>query len=264
MIALGLSVEPFDYLFNLARFFFFLSLVFAVGWWLTSDELSLRKPRTSRSQRRRAERVSFWPYRAWKWGAVSAFVAAFVFFLSLTNKVELSRELNLNHGWLVAADDPTPPNPCRSVPQNALLVMLGSNTVYGTQFPQHVLMLKNDRILDLNRDGKGRVSVSTDLYDEKGDIVVEIKENKFTVANDAFEISRPDLSTLSVTIKHKKERVLDIRYLNPRAVQISGIFRHPDDPVLEVREGQSFLDGRLLRVSNNCVGDAGNADIHIE
>src|SRR2546426_1812259 len=68
MIALGLSVEPFDYLFDLAIWFAIFGLVFSLGFWFTSEELERKKPKLTKKQKKRNERASLIGYRIRKWG----------------------------------------------------------------------------------------------------------------------------------------------------------------------------------------------------
>jgi len=113
--------------------------------------------------------------------------------------------------------------------------------------------------LIVDRDKQGRIAVTTDVIDENDDAVVEIVKNHFTVTNDAFKVSRPDLSTLSVVIKHHKQEVLNIRYSNPRMLRINGIFRYSG---IEVKGTDSTVElyrngGRLATFSGGtCVKDA--------
>jgi len=168
--------------------------------------------------------------------------------------------LHLPFGVLIPASDPTPRNACEFAPSNALRVLLGPMGAFGTMFPQRVIVLNDDPVLSFDRDAQGNKSVTTDIYDQKGDIVVEIKDNHFRIASDAFEVIHPDLSSLAVVIKHNKERVLDIRYLNPHSIRVLGTFRHPNDPVLEVRENSIALNERILSWSDVCAGNSGKGD----
>lgn len=62
------------------------------------------------------------------------------------------------------------------------------------------------------------------IFDEDGKIVVAIDDSKPHVnKNNAFDWERPDSHTLDV-VDQKDQRVLHIRFLNPKAVYVEGIF----------------------------------------
>src|SRR6267378_3839922 len=75
-------------------------------------------------------------------------LAAIYIALAVIGGVILNRQLlpaqTDTHGWLVPANDPTPPLPPRcKAPNDALIVFLGSETAWTTN--------KDERILTLNR-----------------------------------------------------------------------------------------------------------------
>src|SRR5467141_569537 len=256
MIGIGTAVEPFQELFNFAYVSLFLAAFWAVGWWLTSDVLERKKPKLTKKQKKHSEKVSLVAYRAWQWIPMFLIVLALLYSLKLASRIELARELNLNHGLLVSANEPTPPNPCQPAPKNALVIILGNKAVFSTGFPAKIIAINNDVILTLDKDSKGSISITTDIYDQNDDFVVGIEKNKFTPVSDAL-IERNDLSSLKVTLKHRKEQVLDVRYINPSTIRVFGIFRHPDDPELRVTTDGFIFNGQHVLVDNVCIGDFG-------
>ncbi len=262
MSGIGTAVEPFEWLFTLAYFFLFLSVLWAIGWWLFSDALEKKKPKLTKKQKKHKVKISTVPYQTWKWGGVFVVLIAFMGSLQITSEIRLARQLSLNHGWLVPASEPTPSNSCDGAPSNALKILLGSNTAYATRFPSKVISVNEDTILTLDKDAKGNVAATVDVFDQNNDIVVEIDKNHFRVANDTFNVVHNDLSSLEVVIKHNKEHVLGIHYLNPSAIQIVGVFRHPGDPQLAVTAHSIIFDNQVLDFDRNCSGDNGGAAFH--
>jgi hypothetical protein len=63
------------------------------------------------------------------------------------------------------------------------------------------------------------------VFDDRNDSIAHIDEDGFWVQNSVRK-KRPDQSTL-VVFDHNDTEVLRIHYLNPRAVSVEGIFRHP-------------------------------------
>lgn len=98
------------------------------------------------------------------------------------------------------------------------------------------------------------MSISTDVFDERDDIVVSINRNRYRVSNDAFEIDHPDESTLSVVLKHRQEKVLDIRFLNEHIIRIYGHFRYPD--AHDVVADENGLTYAPLTLGDGCAENA--------
>lgn len=101
------------------------------------------------------------------------------------------------------------------------------------------------------------MSITTDVFDEHEDVVVSIEKNKYTISNDAFQIVRPDDSTLSVIVKHRKEKVLDIRFLNDQIIRVYGHFRYPD--AHDVIADENGVENEPVTLSNGCADNAGKA-----
>jgi hypothetical protein len=252
--------------------FFAVFGIWSICCWFSSDSLA-KKQSGIEKLRKKAEKSNAKPkaikeYESarkihllcFKVGVPGALIVLTGMCFLEVQSMQTEYRLHLPFGVLIPANDQTPPNACDSAPLNALRILLGPMGAFGTSFPQRVIKLNDDPILSFDRDAQGNISVSTDIYDRNGDIVVEIKGNHFRVANDAFEIIHPDFSSLAVIVRQNKERVLDIRYLNPRSIRVLGTFRHPNDPVLEVRQDSLALNGNPLSWTNVCVGDSGGAD----
>jgi len=134
-------------------------------------------------------------------------------------------------GWLKPAHDPTPDNPCtrRISAQGGLVVQLGTS-IAGTitHFPQVILTVSGKPEITLNKNDKGEIALTTEIFDANEDVVVAIDENAYTISDSAFQVqTSPDRSSLAVVIKHHRERVLDVKYLNDKMIRIWGHFRFP-------------------------------------
>ena len=71
----------------------------------------------------------------------------------------------------------------------------------------------------IEKNDRGQVAVTMDLFDSTGDIVAEIQKSQFTInPNNHFKIVRKDKSSL-VEIPRWKEEVLSIGYLNPSEIK---------------------------------------------
>ncbi len=144
------------------------------------------------------------------------------------------------HGLLLPANEEAPGNNCPGVPSNAVLLLLGKMPVYATSFPHRVISVDKDEVLlSIDKKGKG-IAVSARLFSDDGKIVAEIDRNEFFLnPSNYFRRDRPDKSSL-IVYDLRGERVLDVRYLNERAVRILAHFRHPSGAGVEITSGGAF------------------------
>jgi hypothetical protein len=244
-----------------------IAAVWGIGAWLLSEEVEKRKPIKHNSVKPKAlqkYKLAQRRYRYWQLSVPCLICLAFVLSFLFVDGKRVKRQnellvqrLNQHADFFVPANEPTPPNPCQFAPKNALVVILGARAAFSTFFPAKIIVINSDLILTLDRDEKGDVGITTDIYDQNDDFIAGISKNKFTVVNDAI-IDRPDMSSLKVTIKHRKEQVLDVRYINASTIRILGIFRHPDDPELRVTDGPFLIfNGNPVLMENVCIGNFG-------
>jgi len=66
-----------------------------------------------------------------------------------------------------------------------------------------------------------------DVFDEKEDVVAQIKNNEFILnPQNAFNIES-DKSHLAITIVRRKQEVFRMTYLNPNAIKIEAALHYP-------------------------------------
>jgi hypothetical protein len=228
MAGLGLAVEPFRYLFTLARLLAVLAFMWSVCFWLTSEELENKKHQRS--------------YFFWKWGFAFFIVSAFAGSIMLVNKIEIGRELSLYEGFLWPANDPDPPSFCSPDPKAAALkIFIGRNEAFATRFPFVVLRVRNkDRII-IDRDEAGRIALSADILDKDGQVIATFERGHFTLVQSNILDRKRDRSTLIVRDKYKNE-VLNVRFLNKNSIQFSGLLRYPEYGEIQIPKS-SAIDG---------------------
>jgi len=136
-----------------------------------------------------------------------------------------------HHGLLQPADEPMPNNPCGEIPQSALAVFLGRSAAYSSSSTHTVIMIKGERVLSFERVGQ-EIAISARVFSRDRRIVAEIRRNEFFVnPNNYFRRERPDTHSLRV-FDQEGRKVLDVRFLNPRAIRFLGIFNHPAHEVV--------------------------------
>lgn len=234
--------------------------------WVNSDTIAKRRPRRprpSQTHKMEAFRRAKISYSLWKWSMPAVFVCVFVIVCFFVNEQHIDKQLEAYEGNLTPANEPTPANPCGEavVPKGALIIILGDGmAAFASRFPQTVIKIGNDEVLTLDKGKDGNISITTDIFDSSDDIVVGIDHNHFNIVKSVYtkEISR-DRSQLRVTLKHKKEEVLNVRYLNSTTVRIDGVFRHPGDPVLRITQEGAEFAGQRLGYRSACAGDNGGS-----
>ncbi len=131
------------------------------------------------------------------------------------------------HGWLTPADDPIPTsNRCaQSIPDGAIAVLLGDSGTWTTGNQLRVIQYCHHDLLWIARAERG-LSVNADVF--SGRILAEIRDGEFYLnQNNMFRMERPDPHTLIVIDQNGRE-ALRVRFLNPKAVQLTGHLELPD------------------------------------
>jgi hypothetical protein len=278
MVSIAMAFADAKYFFHWAYIFLALFIIWSLGYWLTSDTLKKRKKMTTR-QRNGLDAYSRGPYyRLLLLGCILIVIVSLATGVFIGG-AERRKRLESHADYLVPGNDPTPPNPCswaQSVPMNpqygggyvvprdALSVLLGPMAAISTQFPATVISIDDEPILTMDRTWDGQIAISTDIYDEHHDIIVSLNENTYNVESSVFSISRNNsLSDLVVVIRHDKEEVLNVRYLNPKTVLITGVFR-TKNAVLRVGSDAVYINGSPVHIGHICSGNHNYPDFRFE
>jgi hypothetical protein len=79
--------------------------------------------------------------------------------------------------------------------------------------------------LTLDRNPAGELSISLDTFGEDGKLIARIKNNTVILNQGNYlSVERADFNSLVITDTHGLE-VLNVNYLNPKAIIISGTLR---------------------------------------
>jgi hypothetical protein len=179
---------------------------------------------------------------AWKHrfaACVFVFAADFcaLLYLYRTNTVEERRQ---QVAPLIAAALPPPISSNCPIPKGTVALYLGNRISVITGFPHTVLMARGEEVLRIDRDSSDLL-ISFRVFNDNGASVARLDRSAFTAANAASHVERPDPSHLAV-FDDRGAKVLDVEFLNPQAVKLTGILRYPGmDPIIvsEKYSGQS-------------------------
>jgi hypothetical protein len=182
---------------------------------------------------------------AWqrKFALYAVAVIVDVALLSYLYKVNLAKELRQRSAPLVAATLPPPVSSNCPIPKGAVALYLGNITSVVTAFPHVVFKVRGDDVLVIDRDSSGLL-VSFVVFDDGGNLVARLDNNRLIARNPASRVERPDASHLSVFDAQDTE-VLGVQFLNPQAVRITGILRYPQVDPIVIREKYLGTSGSI-------------------
>jgi len=169
-----------------------------------------------------------WKQRVAIGGITAALDFAAVFYLY---KVDLAEELRLQAAPLIAASLPSPVSSNCPIPRGAVALYLGNMVSVVTEFPHVVFRVRGEAVLVLERNASG-VLLSFAAFDDRGNVVGLLNRNAFHAIHSAAHVERPSPSNL-VVFENRENKVLDVQFLNPQAVKVTGILRYPGvDPIV--------------------------------
>ncbi len=231
------------------------ALTLTAAWgivaWLLSDELQKRKPQLPKKQRfeqiqkykHARKRYLFWKFSIPLGALILLLLSAW--FVDRKREQEMLSEFE---GFLLPMDDPDPVSFCRPTNIDALKIFVGPNEVYSSKFPFVVLRVYGKDRVVVDRDSDGRIALTVDIFDQQGKLIVSFEKGHFAVVQtNILDMKRPNRGTLIVRDQYKNQ-VLDVRYLNKRSLQISGLLRYPEVGAIPIE--------MTPLVSRVCAGEA--------
>lgn len=170
---------------------------------------------------------------------------------------EIQAETPVFNGRIIASNEKT-----SMVPPDTFSLLLGDDLQVLTRSYDNSVFTKDGKpFLTLRRKGKFLL-VSATIVDKSGKGIVKIIDNEFQASQErAFNPKQPDEHTLVVRDFDGNE-VLNVRYLNPRAIRLVGRFQIPGinqpvviDPVDGIRwPGGIGLGHMTIDVTDSPVG----------
>jgi hypothetical protein len=166
-----------------------------------------------------------------------------------------ARELEKNAGVLYPGNVPRPPVSCPApIDPSDFMVLLGDNAYLGKNFPRTLLSLRGEEIIVADQTPEGALTLrALRVFDSKNEIIARIDERGFWIHPNSRKL-RPDRSTLIVYDSDDRQ-VLNLRFLNPTTISITGLFRSRGSAVLI--DDQGILVGWGNRISRSCAFSVG-------
>lgn len=151
--------------------------------------------------------------------------------------------------------------PIREIPESAVIIFLGNSVSWTRSFPHTVLQHKDENIIVLGKDGEN-LWVTAKFFGENGKIICQLVKNRFHLNwRNLWRIERPSRSKL-VLINDKAQEILNVEYINKRAVRILGDFYSLGGAHIVIRPDWQSLGGAKMSA---CIsGDNGGASYAIQ
>ena len=171
------------------------------------------------------------------------------------------RTLAAPEGDLISANEPPLPNPCDGPlrPKFSYKMFLGTTIVQTNNLPHVVVMENNNPILRMDNTNNGAVTVSLDVFNEKGEILISIERGHYKISNSVFRKVQNDWSGFTVFDSHN-QKVLDLRIVNRYEVRITGSLLYAAG--VEIADDHLEFPGHN-RWSGGCVSGSGLSDFSI-
>ena len=146
-------------------------------------------------------------------------------------RVNAARELREQAAPLVAAAQAQPVSSNCPIPKNAVGLYLGNRVSVITEFPHVVFTAHGNVVLRIDRAASDLL-ISFRVFNDRGILVARLDRNTFATENSASHVERPDASHL-IVFDDRGTQVLDVQFLNPQAIKMTGILRYPGiDPII--------------------------------
>jgi hypothetical protein len=158
-------------------------------------------------------------------------------------KVNLAEERRQQVAPLVAATLPSPVSSNCPIPKGAVALYLGNTVSVVTKFPHVVSKVHGEDVFVLDRDPSG-VLVSFRVFDDVGNAVARLERNTFAAMNSASHVERPSASNL-IVFDDRNSKVLDVLFLNPQAIKITGTLRYPGVEPIVITEKYLGIGGSI-------------------
>jgi hypothetical protein len=170
-------------------------------------------------------------------------LVAYLVTLFYLYRVNVAQELREQVAPLVAASLPPPISSC-PIPKNAVGLFLGNRVSVITAFPHVVFKAHGVEALRIDRVSSDLL-ITLHVFDDGGALVARLDRNTFTTKNSTAHVERPDASHLLV-FDDRGTQVLDVQFLNPQAIKMTGILRYPGVDPIVISEKYSGKGGSIM------------------
>ena len=143
---------------------------------------------------------------------------------------------------LMPANDAMPDTPNFLIEPERKAAFVGNMV---TSFPLELksfslIQMGGDDVLSVEWNSTLGIVLNATIRNQANELIATITKNVFhPYAQNDYTVTSDDHSILIVN--SKDEIILYLRYLNPRAIKVMGVFNHPGSPTVRVEEGRTFI-----------------------
>jgi hypothetical protein len=159
-------------------------------------------------------------------------------------RVNAARELKEQVAPLIAASLPQPVSSNCPIPKNTVALYLGNRVSVITDFPHVIFRVHGDEALRIDRAASDLL-ITFRVFNDSGALVASLDRNTFTTRSSAAHVERPDASHLLV-FDDRGTQVLEVQFLNPQAIKMTGILRYPGVEPIIIGEKYSGKGGSIM------------------
>jgi hypothetical protein len=159
-------------------------------------------------------------------------------------RVNGARELTEQTAPIIAAALPQPVSSNCPIPKNAVGLYLGNRVSVITEFPHVVFRAHGNDVLRIDRAASDLL-ITFRVFNDRGALVARLNRNTFSTKNSASHVERPDVSHLNV-FDDRGTQVLDVQFLNPQAIKLTGILRYPEVEPIVINEKYAGRGGSIM------------------
>jgi len=129
------------------------------------------------------------------------------------------------NGYLIPGKEPNPAILPTNAPNNTIIVMLGDKVgVFMRPDQSYIFAVRDEPLVSIGFDESGGLLLNADVFDSENNRIVHIGKGAFQVSEDyGFKPIKPTPNSLKVSDFQDNE-VLNVDYINPQSVRISGRF----------------------------------------
>src|SRR5712692_4028237 len=144
---------------------------------------------------------------------------------------------------LISATLPSPVSSNCPIPKGAVALYLGNTVSVGPKCSHGVFRVGQEDVFVLDRDASGLL-ISFAVFDDRGNVVARLEGNALVAINPASHVARPNSSNL-IVFDDRDTKVLDVQFLNPQSIKITGMLRYPGREPIVITEKYLGIQGSI-------------------
>jgi hypothetical protein len=159
--------------FTLAYGFTFLTALYSIGCWLTSDTLEMKRHpgKYIYQPNNRYTEVPNPAFVWWRAIPTCLMLLAFAAPMFYIRSLQINKDLESLDGWLYPMSDIINGSCQPDHPTTGVMIEVGTNIIEADQFPYSVISVNCGSVLSIDRDKSRRIGITATVRDREGRVV---------------------------------------------------------------------------------------------